>query len=107
MNDETFVLIFNICWTYFIDLEVNQIQIYKIDPENRSTGRFISIRGAITSYVDKKRIPLWLINSRGGSPFGGLYADEFQRGTPFWGAVCMLMNFRGGPHFGGLYVDEI
>ena len=56
MNDETFVLIFNICWTYFIDLEVNQIQIYKIDPENMSTGKFI--RGAITSYVDKKWIPL-------------------------------------------------
>ena len=32
MNDETFVLIFNIYWTYFIDLGVN-LQIYKIGAE--------------------------------------------------------------------------
>ena len=32
MNEETFVLIFNIYWTYFIDFGVN-LQIYKIGSE--------------------------------------------------------------------------
>ena len=37
------------------------------------------------------------MHSRGGPHFGGLYVDEFQKRTPFWG--CMLMNSRGRPPF--------
>ena len=41
-----------------------------------------------------------LMNSRGRTPFEGLYLDEFLRRTPFFG-LYVLMDSRGGHPFGG------